>query len=176
MKAKKSRSGHIVPFTLCLLLATSLLTAASAHSSSMKFWNWDWNDFGKQVAGTYYIQEGNGAISLWTFSSNGTMTGASSAQAALDFGPQHGTWKRTGPRQIAVVLLDFSYGKNGSLKNVARVDSTVRFNRNFSRIEGELTVRFFDPETEDPLNLSTYTGPGPETDTLSGERLTVSGD
>lgn len=174
MKSKKSRSCHIGPFTLCLLLAASLLLpATSAHTSSMKYWDWDWNDFGKHVAGTFYVQEGEGAISLWTFNSDGTMTGSSSAQAALDFGPQHGTWKRIGPREIAAVHLDFSYGESGSLKNVARVDYIVRFHRNLSRIEGELTVRFFDPETEDPLDLSTYTGE-PVTDTFSGRRLTVS--
>lgn len=174
MKSKKSCSSRFRPYTLCLLLTASLLLPATGiHASSMKTGYGDWNEFEKHVAGTFYVREGSGTISLWTFNDDGTMTGASSAQAAFGFGAQHGTWKRIGPHEIAAVHLDFSYDETGTLKNVARVDYTVRFNPDFSWFEGRFIVRFFDPETQDPLDLSTYAGQ-PETDTFTGRRLTVS--
>lgn len=174
MKSKKSCSRRFSPYALCFLLAVSLLLpAAGTHASSAKSANGVWGEFGKYVAGTFYVKEGNGTISLWTFNRDGTMTGASSAQVELDFGTQHGTWKRIGPRDIAAVHLDFSYDETGALENVARVDYSVHFSRDFRRFEGEFTVRFFNPETQDPLDLSTYAGEI-ETDTFTGRRLTVS--
>jgi len=174
VKSKKLGLSRLRPYTLCFLVTASLLLpAAGTHASSMSFGNGNWSEFGNHVAGTFYVEEGSGTISLWTFNRDGTMIGASSAQAELGFGAQQGTWKRIGPLEIAAVHLDFSHDESGSLKNVARVDYTVRFDRKFRSFEGEFVMRFFDPTTQDPLDLSTYTGE-PVTDSFCGRRLMVS--
>lgn len=172
MKPKTWYLNRLRPYLLCFLFVTILpIRAVTAYAVPMPGYG-NWSDFRERVVGTFYVEEGSGTISLWTFNVDGTMIGASSAQVRLGFGAQQGAWKRIGPREIAAVHLDFSYDESGSLKNVARVDYTVRFDRKFHRFEGEFIMRFFDPTTQDPLDLSTYTGK-PVTDTFFGRRLTV---
>ena len=124
------------------------------------------------VVGTYLVFQGSGIKSLWTFTSGGNLIVTSSAQSAVNFSTQHGTWEIAGPEEIRATLLDFSFDDQGDLINIARVDIVVNFtDTGCDEIEGDFSFRFFEAD-EDPLDPSTDTGE-PLSDTITGWRLTV---
>lgn len=128
------------------------------------------------IPGTYLVQESSGTQSLWTFSKDGTIQSASSAQGALNFSDAQGAWKQTRSREAKATFIDFNYGgsDNGGFppSGIARVDSELSFSKKCATVEGSFELRFFDPETEDPLDPSTDTG-GAISDTFTGRRVTV---
>ena len=124
------------------------------------------------IPATYLIQEAAGAQSLWTFSKDGTIQIASSAQAALNFSDAHGAWKPSGSRKAKATILDFSYGPNPPPNAVARIDAELTFSKKCSTVEGSFELRFFDPETEDPLDPESDSGDA-LSDTFTGRRVTT---
>lgn len=128
--------------------------------------------FPASCAGTYLIQEGSGAQSLWSLEKDGVMLGTSSAQAAFNFTNQQGTWEMNGAAGVKAVLLDFSFDANGALINTGRVDIRLHTVGNgCANVAGQFTLRFFEPG-EDPLNPGSDTGQ-PISDTFTGRRVTV---
>lgn len=126
--------------------------------------------FPKCFIGTYLLEEGDGTKSLWTFGARGTIIATSSSQKALSFSTEHGSWEKSGRKQAKSTMLDFSFGENGELINIARVDATINFNgKNCDEIEGEFTLRFFEP-SQDSLNPENSNGE-PITDTFTGRRV-----
>ncbi len=129
------------------------------------------------IPGTYLVVEGSGTQSLWTFSKDGTFQTTSSAQGPLNFSDGQGAWKQTRSRQAKVTFLDFNYrdsGENGGFppSGIARVDAQWSFSKKCTDVQGSFELRFFDPDTEDPLDPSTDTG-DPISDTFTGRRVTV---
>jgi hypothetical protein len=62
------------------------------------------------IPGTYLIEEASGTQSLWTFSKDGTIQIASSAQGALNFSDGYGAWKQASSREAKATIIDFNYG------------------------------------------------------------------
>jgi hypothetical protein len=121
------------------------------------------------VAGSYLVDEGSGTRSLWTFFRDGNFTGTSSAQPALKFGDQHGTWKLTEGNGIRVTYFDFSFDDQGSLINIARIDASLIIDRTCRQLDGSFTLRFFE-DGEDPFVPASDTGT-PITDTVTGHQI-----
>lgn len=148
------------------LLIMLLCTVSPLHAASK----------GGCIPGTYLIQEASGTLSLWTFSKDGTIQSASSAQGALNFSDAQGEWKQTRSREAKATFLDFNFGgpENGGFPptGIARVDAQLSFSKKCTQVQGSFKLRFFDPETEDPLDPSTDTG-GALSDTFTGRRVTV---
>jgi len=153
---------RLFPFLILIMLCTF----SPVHAASK----------GGCISGTYLIQEGSGTQSLWTFSKDGTIQSASSAQGPLNFSDAHGAWKQTRSREANAIFIDFNYGDadNGGFppSGIARVDAQLSFSKKCTQVQGSFELRFFDPETEDPLDPSTDTG-GPLSDTFTGRRVTV---
>jgi hypothetical protein len=124
------------------------------------------------IGGTYLVQEGSGAQSLWTFSKDGTVQFASSAQSALNFSEGHGAWRQPRSRVAKATILDFTYGPTSSPEEIARVDAQITFSKKCLTMEGSFDLRFFDPDTEDPLDVNSDTGQ-PVSDTFTGRRVTA---
>ena len=137
-------------------------SAGSDHASS--------RDFPSCFVGTFLVEEGSGTQSLWTFGPGGVMFITSSAQKALDFTDEQGSWKKTGRREAMGTTLDFSFNADGSLANIAKVNVDVTFSgRGCAGIDGGLTVSFYAPGV-DPLDPDSV----PEnvvSDTFTGRRV-----
>jgi len=126
--------------------------------------------FPKCFIGSYLLEQGSGIMSLWTFGARGTLIVTSSSQKALSFSTEHGSWHKSAQKQAKSTMLDFSFGEDGELINIARIDATTNFNgNNCEEIEGEFTLRFFEPD-QDPLNIESASGE-PITDTFTGRRV-----
>ncbi|MEZ4868831.1 MAG: hypothetical protein R3C14_46330 [Caldilineaceae bacterium] len=129
--------------------------------------------FPANCAGTYLIQEGSGAQSLWSLEKDGVMLGTSSAQAAFNFTNQQGTWEKNGAQGVKAVLLDFSFDANSALLNTGRVDIQLHTADNgCTNVAGQFTLRFYEAG-EDPLNPGSDTGQ-PISDTFTGRRVKIS--
>jgi len=122
------------------------------------------------MTGTYLVQEGSGTQSLWTFSKDGTIHIASSAQGPLNFSDLLGAWKQTGQKVAHVTVLDFNYNTTPPPATIVRVDAVATFFNKCTRMNGSFEVRFFTPGVEDPLDPSTDTG-SPITDTFTGRKV-----
>ena len=145
-------------FILSFLGSSATLTAADG--------------FPRSCAGTYLIQEGSGATSLWTLEADGAFLSTSSAQPLFNFSDQQGVWDKDGNAGAKAVVLDFSFNSSGVLLNVGRVDISLHtVGQGCANIAGSFSLRFFEAG-EDPLDPSTDTGT-PITDTFTGRRLTV---
>ena len=98
------------------------------------------------------------------------MFATSSAQVALSFSDEQGAWKKTGKREAVGTTLDFSFNPDGSLANIAKVNSEITFTgRSCGGIEGAFTVSFYAPGV-DPLDPDSV----PEntvSDTFTGKRV-----
>ncbi len=130
------------------------------------------NDFPGNCAGTYLIQEGSGAQSLWTFGKDGSFLGTSSTQRVFNFSSQQGVWENNGSGDAKAVFLDFSFDASGVLLNIGRVDIVVHtVGHGCANIAGSFSLRFFEAG-EDPLNPGSDTGT-PITDIFTGRLLTV---
>jgi hypothetical protein len=129
------------------------------------------------MGSSYLVVEGSGTQSLWTFSKDGAFQVASSAEVAFNFSHIHGAWKQKGPRAARATGLDFVFLPapiNGGVPpaSIGRIDASISFSKNCKEIEGAFELRFFDPQTEDPLNPATDSGI-PIVDTFTGRRITV---
>ncbi len=159
----KLKSSFLLFLLVLALIFTLFANTETSHGG---------NKFPKCIVGTYLNTEASGTRSLWTLAKGGTFAATSSAQASLMFSNEQGTWKKVGKRQIEIVSLDFSYGANGELINIARVDITLIFKDNrCQETEGEFVLRFFEGG-EDPLNPATNTGE-PILGTFEGRRVNV---
>lgn len=164
MKFRFSARALLLPvFTAASILLFSLpASAATSHASP--------RDFPSCFIGTFLVQEGNGAQSLWTFSPGGVMFITSSAQEALSFTDEQGAWKKTGSREAVATALDFSFNPDGSLANIAKVNSDIIFTgRGCGNIEGSFTVSFYAPGV-DPLDPDS-TPENVVSDTFAGKRV-----
>lgn len=128
------------------------------------------------VPGSYLVLEGSGTRSLWKFSRGGTFQVTSSAERALNFSHLHGAWKQKGSRGGKATGLDFVFltdPVSGGVppEFIARIDAQFSFSRNCKEIEGAFEIRFFAPDTDDPLDPATGTFIGH--DTFTGRRITV---
>ena len=122
------------------------------------------------IPGTYLIQEGNGALSLWTFFKDGAIQSASSAQGSFNFSDAQGAWKQKNSRKATTVMIDFTYGGNTTPAAIARVEAEFTFSKKCDTVEGTFELRFFDPQSEDPLHPETDSG-DPISDTFTGRRI-----
>lgn len=155
---------HTIIFVIPLLLLCSLLISCESESAAQ--------EFPECFTGTYLNIEGSGTQSLFTFTSEGNFISASSTQELLNFGTQLGSWIAMSGDTAKVVFLDFSFGENDELENIARADIDITFiGDNCEEIEGSFELRFFE-ENEDPLDISTDTGQA-VTDNFSGRKIIV---
>ena len=150
-----------------IILGTVLITILGALSyPSISYAD----KFPKCFIGSYLIEEGSGTMSLWTFGAKGTIIATSSSQKELSFSTEHGSWEKSARRQAKSTMLDFSFGEDGELVNIARVDATINFiGSSCDNVGGSFTLRFFD-NGEDPLNPDSSSGE-PITDTFTGRRI-----
>jgi hypothetical protein len=126
--------------------------------------------FPRCFIGTYLLEQGSGTMSLWTFGARGTIIVTSSAQEELNFSTEQGSWKKSARSQAKSTMLDFSFGEDGELINIARVDATINFlGSNCDEVEGSFSLRFFD-NGQDPLNPDNSNG-DTITDTFTGRRV-----
>jgi hypothetical protein len=150
-------------FALCFILLMSTGFAFAAAK-------------GGCIPGSYLIVENSGSQSLWTFSSDGTVQSASSAQGAVNFSDAQGAWKQIRSGKAKLTMIDFNFSNsnvNGGFPpaSVARVDATLEFSKKCNEVHGIFEVRFFD-ETEDPLDPTTDSG-APIIDSFNGRRITT---
>jgi hypothetical protein len=124
------------------------------------------------IPGSYLMHEAGGAFSLWTFTKEGTIQMASSAQGPLNFSDGHGAWKQTGSRKAKTSFLDFNYGQAPPPDAVARVDAVLTFSKKCTTVQGDFELRFFDLASEDPLDLNSDTG-DPIPVAFTGRRITT---
>ena len=166
-----SKCSFTTGFTTWLVLTTIMVLVGYGCSNSNA--KADENQITSEcVVGTYLVFQGSETDSLWTFASGGNLIVTSSAQPALNFSTQQGTWEIVGPEEIRATLLDFSFDDEGDLINIARVDIVVSFtDTGCDEIEGDFLIRFFEAD-EDPLDPSTDTGE-PLSDTMTGRRVTL---
>src|SRR5688500_14311748 len=158
---KNRRRFSVMKFSIFLTLL-ALLIVSPVHPATKN----------SCIAGTYLVLEASGTQSLWTFSKDGTVQIASSAQEPLNFSDGHGAWKQTRSREARATILDFTYGEQTPPSAIARVDAQLSFSKKCTTVQGNFELRFFDPETEDPLDVSSDGG-SPLTDTFSGRRVKV---
>lgn len=148
-------------FPLLIILSFS---GISCDSDSMA------QEFPECFTGTYLNTEGSGTQSLFTFTSEGNFIGTSSTQKVLNFSTEQGSWKSAGPDSARAVFLDFTFGENDELENIARVDLEISFfGLNCEETEGSFEIRFFQ-DGEDPLDISTDTGEA-VSDTFTGRKI-----
>lgn len=129
------------------------------------------------VPGSYLVEQSDGTQSLWTLTADGTLHITSSAEAALGFSHEQGIWEAKGPRRVAAVALDFNFvlaapGSGVPPAAVARVDARLAFSKKCTLLKGSFELRFFDVDTEDPLDPSTDLGDS-ISETITGRRLTL---
>lgn len=130
------------------------------------------------MAGTYLVKEGSGTQSLWTLSDDGTLQITSSSQIVFNFSHIQGAWRQTKRHHARAVGLDFNFmtepvGNGVPPASIARLDISLSFSRNCREMQGDFELRFFDSETEDPLDLSTGPGAPTSQDTFEGRRVRV---
>jgi hypothetical protein len=125
---------------------------------------------GSCIPGSYLVKEGSGTWSIWTFSKDGTVEFSSSAQGAFHFSDARGAWRKTRSLEAKLTLLDFTFGATPQPDSIARVDATFSFSKKCTTLEGNFELRFFDPVTEDPLDINSDSG-DPVSDTFTGRRI-----
>lgn len=146
--------------TMLILVLAALFWPIGANADS----------FPKCFVGTYFIEEGSGTKSLWTLGALGTIIVTSSSQEALNFSTEHGSWEKSARKQARSTMLDFSFGDNGELTSIARIDAIINFiGRNCDEVGGEFTLRFFEPD-QNPLNPE-ESNEEPVTDSFTGRRV-----
>ena len=134
-----SRPCRIYPWNVYLFLifislslAVSLFTVEARAGGNDKY--------PKCFIGTYLVEEGNGTKSIWSLAPRGIILITSSAQPALNFSDAQGAWIRTGKLEASATSLDFSFGEEGNLLNIAKVNAGIRFtDKNCGDIQGEFT-------------------------------------
>ena len=129
--------------------------------------------FDTACTGTYFIQESNGAVDLWTIHRDGTLINTSFGEQASNFSTQHGTWKEVGPLRARAIQLDLHWTPEGGFASIGRVDISIQGeNGACDTIVGEAVARLFEAE-EDFLNPETDSGT-PFNFAFSGFRVDVS--
>ena len=172
MTTRMPRSVRASWFTglkwLAALVATPLATAALVAVEATAE-----RSFDAACTGTYFIQESNGAVDLWTFHRDGTLINTSFGERASNFSTQHGTWKAVGPSSARAIQLDFHWTPEGGFASIGRVDISIQGeNGACDTVVGEAVVRLFEAE-EDFLNPETDSGI-PFNFSFSGFRVEVS--
>ncbi len=126
--------------------------------------------FGKNVAGTYLLTEGDdGSSRIVTITADGNWFGTHSYQLNNKFSNQQGVWEKTGKREITVNTLNFSLLKDGV--GSSQFSFTVEFDKTFQQVNGDLSGKLF-PAGVDPLDplaipIKTFSN------TFSGKRLII---
>lgn len=130
--------------------------------------------FGQRIAGTwyydqiYYNEELLPNRVLVSVSADGTFVGTETDDFVEGFGsPMHGTWMRSGPRDIEVVYMGFVYDESGELRWLYHATASGHYSHDFNSLSASYVYGIFypeqDPMVEDPL----ITGGG----TMRGRRL-----
>jgi hypothetical protein len=157
-------------------------------------------EFGTMVAGSYLVEEeewptpsgetlsGQGVV---TFGADGTFLGEFTPDFGVDHparfkSGKHGTWKRTGPRELTVTMLGFDYGQEEENPNpdfgpenrvtgTIRITNTVSFDEGFESftVEGAVEV-FLAVDGEDPLDPDAKASIGPFRHSATGRRIDAS--
>ena len=127
------------------------------------------------IPGSYLAQEGSGTHSLWTFTSDGTLQVASSAQWVFNFSDIQGTWRREGAYGVRAVALDFGFrpepvGDGVPPQWTTRIDVAIEFARDCQDFEGGFDLRFYE-DGQDPLDPSAVSSSG--SDTVTARRIQV---
>lgn len=131
--------------------------------------------FGLRVAGSWLIDwelptVGMSGQILSTTTADGTVTNTSSSDFDDGFNsPEHGAWKRTGHRTLALRGVKFQYDDVGTLTGYLQGRTTLRLDPSFDEFSGEFMFDLFGP-TDDPLEsppLASFPG------TLTGRRIIV---
>ena len=182
---------------LVLLGVAATLGCAVRHSDDANVNGRGNGQFGKRVAGSYLVEEeewptpsgetlsGQGLV---TFGADGTFLG----EFTPDFGAdhparfksgKHGTWKRTGPRELRLTMLGFDYGQEednpspdfgaeNRLTGTIRITNTVSFDEGFQsfRVEGAVEV-FLIVDGADPLDPDAKPSIGPFRHSATGRRI-----
>ena len=156
LMTRKSVLSTIVILT-GIVLITLWQSSVSAKNPTPGF-------LGLQAAGTYIMDIEivsppgfDPSVSLITFNASGGYTVTDTRAfgqgelAANGFrSPEHGAWKRTGPREISTKSFVLTYNAEGERSTVFRISSTLTFDRDYMSFSGPFVVELLDP-LEDPL-------------------------
>ena len=163
MKTRKPNFGRASWWTGLKFLAAVMAGPVAAAT----LWERDAvadRSFDTACTGTYFIEEDNGAVDLWTFHRDGTLVNTSFGERASNFSTQHGTWKGVAPLSARAIQLDFHWTPEGGFASIGRVDINIRGeNGACDIVAGDATGRLFeaeenfaDPATDsgDPFNFA----------------------
>jgi len=111
--------------------------------------------FGQQIAGTW-VEPGDGFSTIISIRADGTMSWWGSwffgdgTGLGLD-GPVHGTWKRTGPREITTIEVGHLNFGDGTFFATGRVQEVFSFDEAFESFAYEGIEDLFAPD-QDPTD------------------------
>lgn len=152
MSCKKVASGGAI---VGLLLFTCLF------ASERSFAQGDSQGQSNQIAGSYLATAETflGPLQvLLTINPGGGYTLVTNASAGLggqtpwaSRSPTHGTWERTGSRQITATDLRFDYDADGNHISTPVVTRIITFDHDFDSFTGSETFKVFSPD-QDPLD------------------------
>lgn len=169
----------LVTSAICVLSAFTIPDALSPRSvEAQTVTDTSRANCGKLVTGTYLItisQNGNfasrslitldGARNFFVVDSNqGGVPGVFNA-----FSDSQGAWKCSGNQEITSRTLNFGYPGDEGPASLARIDYRVTFNPENRKVEGTITLRFFD------LNANPLKDNAPVAGrfTFTGQRVTA---
>ncbi len=148
-----------------------VIVAMLVFGLSISVFAGNFHNFHNRVAGTYLITTDSGQQRLWTFTNDGNVLGACSAQAQFNFSNQQGTWKMTGDNEVTALILNFDFGKDGNFISSGRMEAVMTFGKDVQNLKGSFTLRKFKPQKNsmDPGSVSIIL---PIEDDFTGQRVT----
>ena len=134
------RPAMFLTIVLGLLLSTTVVSAAPVPSRTPK------------CVGTYLLVGDEGDWYMFTLSGDGTVQATSSAEDAVRFSHEQGSWRQLPTGIVNVTVLDFPIDDAGTPTTVARVDATFLFSNACHDVSADLDLRYYQVPAEDPLD------------------------
>ena len=152
---------------LLLLVGGLQIRPGSAEAAGYKRRQISNVSFGRRMAGTWYGDnytfEGQPIPlkTLQTASADGTYVVSESGAFTNGFlSSVHGSWKRTGPREVIAVQEQLSYNEAGELVSVVETRLKVKVARDFNTYTGSYVFGLYSPEQDPVEDEPTIIGEG----------------
>lgn len=144
---------------LVLLTAISMLgaifTLPAREAKAQKSENQERSESqGKKLEGTWRVlvtardcQTGAAVRTfpaLLTFADGGTLTGTTTALPPALRGPDHGFWRKTGPRSYLAVTQAFLFNPAGAWTSTQRITQTIELGQHADEFTSSASSEFFD--------------------------------
>ena len=167
MKIRKA----LVAFTVCTLCSLTIANILSPYRVKAETPVEDRDRQSvcrKLVVGTYFIPfyQDIPTRSVITLTQDGNFFVIDSIQGGIEglvtpFSNTHGSWKCNGNRKITATTLSLTYPTTDGSGRINRGDFHLKFEPKTERVEGTVTVRFFDlnanPLEDTTTPVATYT-------------------